>query len=140
MNNTVAHQKFQGALMFALGSRPDIRVWPRKVGMAIPLHGDRPVYYGIKGESDLDGIVSGGRRLSIEIKTGSGRRSSDQINWGNMVTKFGGLYVLAHWDYDYEPLEKAVQRVVDEVIRKMRGGEQRAPCDPSDAGSALAPQ
>ena len=94
MNNTQAHDKLLNEVMFLLGSDPRIRVWKRKVGFATPLGGHRPIMFGIKGEADLQFIVSpSGRMGSVEIKTGSGKLSKEQELWKQMIIKFGGAYL-----------------------------------------------
>lgn len=96
MNNTKAHQKLLDDLLFAFGSLPNVRIWPRGVGVARALDSNRVVKYGIKGETDLDGLVHpSGRRLSIEVKTGSGRLTKEQLNFKAMIVMFGGIYIEA---------------------------------------------
>jgi len=51
--------------------------------------------YGLVGSADIMGILDGGRLLCIEIKSGSARQSKVQKNFGAMVTKFGGVYIVA---------------------------------------------
>lgn len=116
MNNSKAHQKLVDDILFALGSQPHIRVWPRHVGLAVPFARlkkwlatrlglmPRPIHYGIVGETDIQGIVSVERfidgkkigvMLAIEVKTGTGRLNTDQEKWKAMILKFGGIYVEA---------------------------------------------
>lgn len=102
MNNTKAHQKLIDDILFKLGSNPKIRLWPRFVGFDIV----KKIKYGIKGETDLQGIVAPfGRSLFIEVKTGGGVLSDEQEIFRAMVEKFGGIYVLA----------RSVQDAVDGV-------------------------
>ena len=92
MNNTVLHQKFLDKVLLAVGSLPHVRCWPRFVGF----DETRKIKYGIKGESDLQGIVAPlGRMLCIEIKTGNAKLSKEQIIFKNMVEKFGAIYIEA---------------------------------------------
>lgn len=96
MNNSKAHQELQGKIMLAVGSLSYIRVWERRVGLATPIGTDRKVYYGVKGEADIQGIIyPGGRALAIEVKTGNAVLSEDQRTWRAMFIKFGGLYIEA---------------------------------------------
>lgn len=47
------------------------------------------------GAADLTGILSGGRRLEVEVKSASGRQRENQIAWETMTRKQGAIYVLA---------------------------------------------
>lgn len=92
MINNTDHQKLVNEILLAVGSMPQCRVWPRAVGF------DRmkKIKYGIVGESDIDGIMMpNGRRISIEVKTGTGKLSKEQLAWRTMIEKFGGLYIEA---------------------------------------------
>lgn len=51
--------------------------------------------YGVPGQSDLQGIIDGGRFLAIEVKRPGEKQTEDQIAWGSMVNKRGGLYIVA---------------------------------------------
>lgn len=94
MQRNAEHQKLLDDLLFAFGSMPNVRVWVRNVGVGVV--GDRVIRYGIKGESDIDGIVSpNGRRLCIEVKTGKAVLSLDQKRFRAMILRFGGIYIEA---------------------------------------------
>lgn len=97
MNNTKQHQKLCDEILYAVGSLPHVRLWPRVVGVGRSVtHYDHVISYGIPGESDLDGIIAPtGRRLHIEVKTGSGKLSEKQKAFKAMIEKFGGIYVEA---------------------------------------------
>jgi len=103
MNNTKEHQQLVDDILFAVGSLPDVRLWPRRVGLAVPIDRDHPIFFGMKGETDLQGIVRVcinkkrlvGIHLAIEVKTGSGRLSPDQVLWRDMIIRFGGRYIEA---------------------------------------------
>lgn len=86
--------------MFLFGGRPGIRLWKNHVGVA--KHGDRTIRYGLPGSTDLIGIRAGGQFLAIEVKTGTGRLSPQQINFRDMILKQGGLYVEARCVEDVE--------------------------------------
>lgn len=92
MNNTRQHQQLLDDILLAVGSLPNVRVWPRGVGF----DEIRKIRYGIPGETDLDGIIAPhGRRLHIEVKTGKGKLSEKQIKFRDMVVKFGAVYIEA---------------------------------------------
>lgn len=84
-------------IMLAVGSSPNIRIWPRVVGVGRAIgNPDQVIKFGMKGESDIDGIIAPyGRKLSIEVKTGSAVLNKDQEKYRAMIEKFGGLYIEA---------------------------------------------
>lgn len=95
MNNSAAHQKLVNEILLKVGSRPDVRLWTRVVGVGRALKTAQVIAYGVPGETDIDGILLGGRRIGIEVKTGRGQLSEKQIRWRDMLIKFGALYVEA---------------------------------------------
>jgi hypothetical protein len=76
-----------------IGSRPDIRVWRAATGVA--RFGTTVVRFGIPGQADISGIAPDGRRIEIETKAARGYQSKQQKNFERMITKFGGVYILA---------------------------------------------
>lgn len=101
------------AVELALGSRPDVRIWRQNSGAFITQDGARHVRTGINGMADLSGILSGGRRLEVECKTGSGRQTPAQLRFGEMITRMGGVYVVVR------SVEEAVA-AIDAVIISMK--------------------
>lgn len=115
MNNTKAHQQLVDDLMYTIGGRPGFRIFPRRVGLAIPKGSLEPIYFGIKGEADLQGFfkVHGHACIefphgdgpmkrnwfnvsfAFEVKTGKGVLTKDQENWKKMFESCGGIYIEA---------------------------------------------
>lgn len=118
----------QAAILKYLGNRKDCKIWRqnsgsvagivaricaglRKVGMDaaavaverisrdLGLH----MKFGVDGCGDVSGIVIGGLRLEIEVKSDTGRQSEAQKNFQSMVEAFGGLYILARDVSDLYP-------------------------------------
>lgn len=50
------------------------------------------VRYGVIGSADISGILKGGKRLEIEVKTGKAVQSPRQIAFMNMIRAMGGCY------------------------------------------------
>ena len=93
-------------IMAYLSYVPNLRVWRSNTGAA--WHGDRIVRYGMPGSADISGIVRGGRRLEIEVKSQKGKLSKRQDEFGQMIKKMGGVYLVA--------------RSLDDVIRFVEDG------------------
>ena len=82
------------SILLEFGARPDLRIWRQNTGAARTSRGAL-VRFGIPGQADISGILSGGRRIEIECKTKTGRQTKEQKAWQAMIERFGGLYVLA---------------------------------------------
>ena len=89
----MTEKQIQNAILREFGTRPDMRLWRQNTGAARV--GRRFIRFGVPGQADLTGILPGGRRLEIEVKSDTGRQTDDQRNFQNMIERFGGLYVLA---------------------------------------------
>ena len=97
----LVEKQLQNEILREFGTKPWIRIWRANSGVA--RIGQRVVRFGIPGQADLTGIIAG-KRLEIEVKA-SGKQSLDQMNFQNMIKKFGGIYILAHSVEDiYEKL------------------------------------
>ena len=96
----------QRAIIAALNSRDDVRVFRNNVGFTTTPDG-RPLHFGLlPGSGDLIGwkrhrvtAEDVGRDLaiflSVEVKNERGRVSEAQRNWKNQVNKNGGIAVIA---------------------------------------------
>lgn len=93
MNKSEAHEKLVDELLVALSATGICRVWRQPTGAAFR-HG-KMIRYGKKGSADISGLLVGGRRLEVECKTGKAIQNTDQVNFGDMITRMGGLYVVA---------------------------------------------
>lgn len=70
-----------------------MRLWRSNTGVA--RMGKRKVRFGVPGQADLTGVLPGGIRLEIEVKSAVGRQSPEQLAYQAMIERFGGVYVLA---------------------------------------------
>ena len=86
-------KQLQNAILRTFGTRSDMRLWRANTGAARV--GRRFIRFGVPGQADLTGILPGGRRLEIEVKSPTGRQTPDQQAFQTMLERFGGLYVLA---------------------------------------------
>lgn len=106
------------AVLRYLGARDDCRVWRQNTGdvggivarlvralcealpscaqiirrIAAPF--TRGVSFGLPGAGDVSGLIRGGRRLEIEIKSDTGRQSEQQRRFQAMIESLGGLYLV----------------------------------------------
>lgn len=81
-------------ILFACVGRNDLRIWRNNTGVAISGSGKK-IAFGLKGSSDLLGILRGGRFLAVETKSPTGRLTTEQQAFRSMVESMGGLYILA---------------------------------------------
>ena len=103
--------------MRTFGTRPDILLMRANVGVAVPsrivhealarlrlgdvvgavdiLANGQVIRYGVPGQADLTGLIAGGRRLEIEVKSETGRQSDEQRHYQHWIESRGGLYILA---------------------------------------------
>lgn len=88
-------------ILIRFGSDPRLRIWRANVLVAQDKSG-RVVRSGVKGQADISGILMGGRRIEIEVKTATGQQRPEQKKWQAMIERFGGLYVLARTPDDVE--------------------------------------
>lgn len=55
----------------------------------------RPVFFGLKGSSDLIGLISpSGTFIGIEVKAGGDTINEDQESFGHLVGSNGGIYLI----------------------------------------------
>ncbi len=89
----VRHEELVKAVIEWLKSQ-GVRSWRCDTGVKAIVKGDRVAgyrAYGTKGASDISGVMPGGRRLDVEVKTGSGRLSGAQVTFQDGVNDAGGL-------------------------------------------------
>ena len=80
--------------------------WRNNVG-AVRLGPGRFMRFGLKGSSDILGILPNGRFLAVECKAQSGRLSGEQGEFLEAVEKLGGLAVVCR---GWEELDAALRR------------------------------
>lgn len=98
MNNTIEHQRLVDRVLLEIGSTPLCRVWRNATGTARSFDGSRVMAFGLPGSPDIVGILSNGKWLGIEIKTGSGKQNEKQNNFEAMIKKFNGHYFVVRKD------------------------------------------
>lgn len=116
MGSIEEHKRLVDSILFTFGSLPDVRAFKRDVGLAYrDGHGIR---YGVIGETDISGIVMGGRAWFCECKTGRSVLSTKQEKFREMVIKFGCIYVLAR-SQGIDDIPNATQLALTEFRRQM---------------------
>lgn len=105
-NRSEAHSTLKRRILLELGARSDCRVWNSNTGAA-QTPGGRMVRFNVPGAADISGIIRGGKRLEVEVKTGTGAPSLAQKRFRAMIEAMGGLYVLAR---SIEDATSAVER------------------------------
>ena len=100
-------------------------VWRQNTGRAM-LTGrggeERPVAFGIPGQSDIAGIMRGGRTLAIECKKPGGKVSPDQAAYLEIVRTLGGVGLLSHGAEDILARKEILCGDCNPAKRPRRGG------------------
>lgn len=86
--------------------------WRNNTGMA--QFGSRTVAFGVTGQADISGLIRGGKRLEVEVKTASGRQSPKQRVFQHQIEALGGLYLVCH---GVEEIRATLDKVLAEVQR-----------------------
>jgi len=94
----------QREILAQLALMPGVFVWRQNSG-AMKV-GRRYIKFGLTGQADISGLLQGGRRLEIEVKTKAGVLSLEQVAFGARINALGGLWFVA--------------RSVDEAIAKVK--------------------
>lgn len=100
----MSEQEIQRQILDALALMPGVFAWRQNTGVA-SVRGFR-VRYGKNGSGDISGILSGGRRLELEVKSKTGVVSDEQREFGARINAMGGLW--------------AVVRSLDEALAVVR--------------------
>lgn len=114
-NQSENHSKLVNQVLLELGKRHchDVRAWKNHTGQAFTpgsvtdainavIKGATfnearallvPIRFGVPGQADISGLVMGGRRLEIEVKTGTGKLHEGQKNFREMIMDLGGIHI-----------------------------------------------
>lgn len=87
------HQALLKELLCALSATGLCRVWIQNTGTAF--RDNFMIRFGIKGGGDITGVLIDGRRLEIEVKTGKANQNVNQKNFGEIIRRFNGVYLIA---------------------------------------------
>jgi hypothetical protein len=105
----MSEAEIQARIAIRLGKRRDVRLWRQNTGVGRTMDGKRVTRFGVEGGGDLSGIVLGGQRLEVEVKSARGRQSEQQQRFQQMIESFGVIYVLARSEDEAEQqLEQAL--------------------------------
>lgn len=105
----MTEKQVQNLIVLTFGTRHDMRLWRANTGVA-RMGPRRMVRFGVPGQADLTGILPGGLRLEIEVKTTTGEQTPEQRNYQRIIERFGGVYVLAR---SVEDVWAAIGRFLD---------------------------
>jgi hypothetical protein len=105
MARNLPEKAIQVAVLEAWGAHPQLRLVRVNTGVGWFARGEParktdpgayPVRFNPQGTADVVGLIAPtGRLLMIECKSATGRQSPEQATMERIVTRFGGLYVLA---------------------------------------------
>lgn len=117
-------QDFMKALMIALGTRSDMRIWRQNTGSVEYAKKGRIV--GVfhagppAGAADISGIVKPyGTRLEVETKGHRTEERDNQDTWMAMIENHGGIYVRCRFNKHMTMNENVSDAVllIDQAIR-----------------------
>ena len=94
------HNELVNRILILLHSHKLGRYWANNTGAVKTVSGHFQ-RYGLKGSSDIIGLTKSGRFVGIEIKTGTGRQSKDQVAFQKMIHDNLGLYFLIHSEKEF---------------------------------------
>ncbi|MBI5545840.1 MAG: VRR-NUC domain-containing protein [Deltaproteobacteria bacterium] len=105
--------KLQQLLLARLNTIPGVWAWRQNTGVA--RMGGRLVRFGIPGQADISGVIRGGWRLEVEVKSDTGVQSPEQADFQRRLEEQGGLYILAR---ELEPVLAAVRAAIDLEVHR----------------------
>lgn len=74
------------------------RFWSQPTGAA--WRGNQLIRYGFLGAADITGILRGGWRVEIEVKTGNASQQKNQKIFEKNIKMWGGIYLVARSESD----------------------------------------
>lgn len=110
-DHTRAHAALLNAVLIALGAHPKLRLWRQNSGLFEIVGTDRKVRAIPEGSPDIAGVLSGGRLVGWEIKTGTGRPNPAQVVRLTVLREFGALAGVV----------RSVEQAVSAVDAALRG-------------------
>jgi hypothetical protein len=103
-----SEQVIQREILDRLVLMPGVYAWRQNCGSF--KIGTRFIRFGMQGSADISGVIRGGRRLEIEVKTKTGRLSEAQELFGARINELGGLWFVAR------TADEAIQRVQEALV------------------------
>lgn len=101
------HNELLNRILILLHSHQLGRFWSNATG-AIKSSNGHFQRYGLKGSSDILGISKCGQFVAIEVKTGSGRLSKEQVNFRKMILDNNGLYTVIRSETEFPQLAEDI--------------------------------
>jgi len=114
----MTESQIQAKILFALGRRPDVRIFRNNVGAFKTANGNFQKFGLCVGSADLIGWVTVNGRaifLSVEVKTETGTPSDEQETWLKNVKRMGGIAFIAR--SPEQALQKLEEEIADETYR-----------------------
>lgn len=102
--------ELQRQIIDALSAIKGVVIWRSNTGAS--RSGGRFVRFGVAGQGDITGLLPGGRRLEVEVKTPTGIVSLAQQEFGERINMHGGLWFVA----------RSVDEAVNTVLQAIQGG------------------
>ncbi len=122
------HTELVHQTLLRIGATKYCRVWKNNTGAGVPISVikslvfqfrghqlvaelmKRIISFGLKDSADIEGILSNGKSLWIECKTGAGKQTKGQKNFENMIHSFKGVYFVVRPE---DPILKWIIQAAD---------------------------
>jgi len=118
VESMILESTLQTALLLAAPRElPDLRLFRRNIGTSHVVRkggGVRAITFGVAGQSDLYALVRGGKHIEIELKSATGRLTTDQAGWAAFCHSWGVQHIVLHAEPD-ETTEQTIQRWCSEL-------------------------
>ncbi len=88
------HDDLVAKIIVALSATGLGRFWSQPTGAAY--RNNVLIKYGCVGSADISGIVIGGKRFEMEVKTGNAQQEPQQKIFEERIKMYGGIYFVAH--------------------------------------------
>jgi hypothetical protein len=122
------------AIMIAVSALPQSLWWRQNTGVFQTMDRRSVIRCGVPGMADIGGMFRG-HAVQIEVKTSSGRLSSDQKKWKDAVERAGGFFVLARNPADALSVLAAL---IDATSAELPHPVHEQPADAKSAGNGEA--
>jgi hypothetical protein len=115
---TTEHTLQAALLLAAPRLLPDLRLFRRQVMRVQLPDPERTIAVGIRGQSDLYGLLRGGRHIELELKAAGGVMSKNQLVWQAFCQGWGVPHLVLRGRVN-EDAHETVERWIGEIKKEI---------------------